>query len=130
MTAYVAKNATESIGLISTKADDALIKWTLELGKEYISIPTEVYELPEPAGSDYMSFTMYNYPAAFASEGNPNANGRFPGDYNPYVHTTADTMDIDDDAGTFSLDHMARFSELAVAFCIEQGGWYNRRHIF
>lgn len=46
MTAYVAKNATESIGFITTKADDALTKWAVELGKEYISIPTGMFELP------------------------------------------------------------------------------------
>ena len=51
-----------------------------------------------------MSFTRLNYPAAFASEGNPFRNGKFPGEYNPYIHSVNDTMDIDDDAGVFSLD--------------------------
>lgn len=51
-----------------------------------------------------MSFTQLNYPAAFASEGNPLSNGKFPGDYDPYVHGVNDTMDIDDDTGFFSLD--------------------------
>ena len=51
-----------------------------------------------------MSFTLLNYPAAFASEGNPLANGGFPGDYDPYVHGVNDTMDVDDDSGFFSLD--------------------------
>lgn len=45
MTAYIARNATESIGLIKTEADAALTNWTLHLSREYISIPTEVYEL-------------------------------------------------------------------------------------
>lgn len=51
-----------------------------------------------------MSFTMYDYPSAFASEGNPKAHGGFPGDYNPHIHTIADTMDIDDEEGTFSIN--------------------------
>jgi hypothetical protein len=45
-----------------------------------------------------MSYTKLNYPAAFASEGNP-LNGGFPGDFDPYVHGVNDTMDIDDDTG-------------------------------
>lgn len=51
-----------------------------------------------------MSYTKLNYPAAFASEGNPLAGGGFPGDFDPYVHTAKDTMDVDDKAGYFSLD--------------------------
>lgn len=72
-----------------------------------------------------MSYTKLNYPATFASEGNPLANGAFPGDFDPYVHTDKDTMDIDDETGYFSIDHMARFSELAIAFVVEQAGWDN-----
>lgn len=45
MTAYIARNATETIALISTEADAALTNWTVELSREYMSIPTEVYEL-------------------------------------------------------------------------------------
>lgn len=55
MTAFIAKNATESIGFIKTDADDALTKWAVELSTEYISIPTSVYELMPGAGSDYVS---------------------------------------------------------------------------
>jgi bacterial leucyl aminopeptidase len=46
MTAFVARNATESIGFIKTEADKALTQWAVNLSKEYISIPTDVYELP------------------------------------------------------------------------------------
>lgn len=56
------------------------------------------------AGSDYMSYTKLGYPAAFASEGNPLSGGKFPGDYDPYVHGVNDTMDVDDESGVFSLD--------------------------
>jgi bacterial leucyl aminopeptidase len=51
-----------------------------------------------------MSYTRLNYPAAFASEGNPLHGGGFPGDFDPYVHGVNDTMDIDDETGFFSLD--------------------------
>jgi len=50
-----------------------------------------------------MSFTQLGYPAAFASEGDP-LHGGFPGDYDPYVHTVKDTMDVDDESGVFSID--------------------------
>ncbi|KAI0975639.1 peptidase family M28 [Xylaria arbuscula] len=125
MTAYIARNATESIGLIKTEADDALTSWVLSLGKEYSSIATAVYGLFPGAGSDYMSFTQNGFPSAFASEGNPLSSGHFPGDYDPYVHTAKDTLDVDDERGYFSFDHMARFSELAIAFIVEQSGWDN-----
>lgn len=55
------------------------------------------------AGSDYMSYTKLGFPATFAAEGNPVAGG-FPGEFDPYVHTARDTMDVDDDKGYFSLD--------------------------
>ncbi|KAJ5999854.1 peptidase family M28 [Penicillium waksmanii] len=83
MTAFIATNATESIGFIATEADEVLTNWAVNLSQKYISIPTEVYDLPGNAGSDYMSYTQLNYPASFASEGNPVAGGSFPGEYDP-----------------------------------------------
>jgi bacterial leucyl aminopeptidase len=47
---------------------------------------------------------MFGYPATFATEGNPLSNGGFPGEYDPYVHTIKDTMDVDDENGTFSFE--------------------------
>ncbi|KAI1322167.1 peptidase family M28 [Xylariaceae sp. FL0255] len=126
MTAYVARDANESIGMIKTDADESLTSWAANLSKEYISIPTGVYELMPGAGSDYMSFTQNGYPSAFASEGDPLGKKGFPGDMDPYVHTVNDTMDVDDELGYFSLDHMARFTELAIAFVVEQAGWDNK----
>jgi len=116
----IARNKTEEITFISTEADEALTNWAVKLSKEYISISTNIYKLQPGAGSDYMSFTQLGYPSAFATEGNP-----LVGDFDPYIHGVNDTMDIDDEHGVFSLDHMARFSELAIAFAIEQGGWDN-----
>ncbi|OAQ95832.1 hypothetical protein LLEC1_01370 [Akanthomyces lecanii] len=128
MTAFIAKNATESIGIIETSADKALTKWVLGLAQEYSNIDSAVYQLQERnpadrfrgAGSDYMSFTNAGFPAAFASEGDP-----ISGEFDPYIHGIYDTMDVNDETGTFSLDHMARFSELALAFVVEQAGWNN-----
>ena len=51
-----------------------------------------------------MSYTNLNFPAAFATEGNPLAGGKFPGEFDPYVHGMRDTMDVDDEAGYFSID--------------------------
>jgi hypothetical protein len=46
MTAFIATNSTESIGFIATEADKVLTNWAVNLSKKYISIPTEVYDLP------------------------------------------------------------------------------------
>ncbi|KAJ6444570.1 peptidase [Purpureocillium lavendulum] len=120
MVAFVARNSTESIGLVETDADEPLTNWTMGLAREYTSLPVEAYKLPPNAGSDYMSFTKVGYPAAFATEGNPMAGGGLPGDYDPYVHGVGDTLDVDDETG-----HMARFAGLAIAFAVEQAGWDN-----
>ena len=55
------------------------------------------------AGSDYMSWTRAGYPSAFAAEGDP-AVGKFPGNFEHYVHTIGDRMDIDDETGVFSIE--------------------------
>ena len=55
------------------------------------------------AGTDHMSWTRAGYPSAFAAEADPNAGG-FPGDFERYIHTTGDRMDIDDETGVFSLE--------------------------
>lgn len=51
-----------------------------------------------------MSYTKLGYPSAFASEGDPLAGGKFPGDYDPYIHGVGDTMHVDDKTGRFSID--------------------------
>lgn len=45
MTAFVAKNSTESIGFIETQADGPLTRWAVKLVEEYISIHAGVYDL-------------------------------------------------------------------------------------
>ncbi len=44
MTAFIARNATETIALIATQADAALTNWTLGLSDEYISVPAGTYD--------------------------------------------------------------------------------------
>ena len=46
MTAFIARNATETIGFIATQADDALTDWTVGLSRKYVSLPAKVYDLP------------------------------------------------------------------------------------
>jgi leucyl aminopeptidase len=45
MTAFVAANSTETIGLIETQADPPLTKWAVNLAREYVSIPAYIYNL-------------------------------------------------------------------------------------
>ncbi|ORY25532.1 hypothetical protein BCR39DRAFT_499090 [Naematelia encephala] len=123
MTAFIHANSTEAISFIKDEADPDLTEWCASLAREYSDLPVTVTVLNAPAGSDYMSWTRAGYPSAFATEGDPVARGSFPGDFDPYVHTVKDRMDVDDESGVFSLDHMARFSELAIAFVVEQAGW-------
>lgn len=46
MTAFVARNSTETIGMIKTQADGPLTQWVMSVAEEYLSIPAAVYELP------------------------------------------------------------------------------------
>ncbi|WWD00961.1 hypothetical protein V866_007899 [Kwoniella sp. B9012] len=125
MTAFVARNTTPHIFLLENDADDNLTKWVVKLAKEYVDIPVNTSSLGAGAGSDYMSWTQGGYPAAFAAEGDP-LSGGFPGDFDGYIHTDKDRMDIDDETGYFSLEHMLEFSKLAVAFAVEQAGWSDK----
>ena len=115
MTAFIHRNATESINFITDEANDDLTKWAAELSKEYVDVLTRVTTLgTSSAGSDYMSWTKQGYPSAFATEGDPVARGKFPGDFDGYIHTTKDTMDIDDATGVFSIDVSSSSSPLYV----------------
>lgn len=54
-----------------------------------------------------MSFTLAGFPSCFATEGNPGDASNSQdgmGDMDPYVHTSGDIIDIDNEAGTFSFD--------------------------
>lgn len=45
------------------------------------------------------------------------------GEFDPYVHTIDDRMDVDDSTGVYSIPHALEFSKYAVAFAVEQAGW-------
>lgn len=45
MVAFVAKNSTESIVLVKTRADDPLTQWIAGLGEEYTSLPSLITEI-------------------------------------------------------------------------------------
>ncbi|ORX38701.1 peptidase family M28 [Kockovaella imperatae] len=124
MTAFIFRNATESINFIIEQSNSNLTNWAVDLSKEYIDLTTRVLSSMGPnAGSDYMSFTQQGFPAAFATEGDPSTKHSPMGDFDPYVHTDRDRMDVDNELGVFSIDHMAQFSRLAIAFAVEQAKW-------
>ena len=62
-----------------------------------------------------MSWTRLGYPSAFATEGDP-MKGGFPGDFDPYVHSAKDTMDINNDQGVFSIDVSLRLAALPTLY--------------
>ncbi|WWC86572.1 uncharacterized protein L201_001449 [Kwoniella dendrophila CBS 6074] len=125
MIAFVARNTTPHVFLLENDANPDLTKWVVKLAQEYVDIPVNTSSLGAGAGSDYMSWTQGGYPAAFAAEGDPLAGG-FPGDFDGYIHTDKDRMDVNDETGYFSLDHMLEFSKLAIAFAVEQAGWSDK----
>lgn len=97
MTAYISKNTTEGIYFITTEANPALTNWTASVATEYCDIPAFQVTLDGPAGSDYMSYTQYGYPSAFASEGTLQ-------NMDPHLHTVGDVLDVDDEGGKMSPD--------------------------
>lgn len=62
MTAFIARNATESITFLRNDADAALTEWSVKLAKEYLpDLAVKTSELPKGAGSDYMSWDRAGY---------------------------------------------------------------------
>jgi hypothetical protein len=47
---------------------------------------------------------MIGYPATMAAEGDIMAKGRDWGEFDPYIHTSNDTMYVDDKTGKFSVE--------------------------
>ncbi len=73
MTAFVKTGSTPTVNIISTEANAKLTQWVIGLAKQYCDIAVKESELFKGAGSDYMSFTRYGYPAAFGTEADPMA---------------------------------------------------------
>jgi hypothetical protein len=80
MTVLVARNATETIGMINTEAHAGSTDCMGKLSQEYIFIPVKVYDSDRTqiralsynitnkisyAGGDYMPYTRLNYPFVF-----------------------------------------------------------------
>lgn len=61
-----------------------------------------------------MSWTKVGFPSSFAAEGNPVAGG-FPGEFDPFVHTTNDKIDVDPSTGVFSFEVSLLHSQSTVA---------------
>lgn len=61
-----------------------------------------------------MSWTKVGFPSSFAAEGNPVAGG-FPGEFDPFVHTTNDKIDVDPSTGVFSFEVSPLQSQSTIA---------------
>lgn len=59
MTAFVARNANESIGIIDTSADKPLTEWVLGLAQEYSGIESGIYSLMPSVFS--LTSLLYRY---------------------------------------------------------------------
>jgi len=115
MTAYTKANHTPTVAFITTDVSTPLTEYGILLAEEYADYPVQRAKLFPRAGSDHMSWHDAGYIAAFATEGDPYT------EFDPYVHTTNDTMYLPN--GEFSFDHALEFSKVAVAFAVELGGW-------
>ncbi|KAH7909279.1 Zn-dependent exopeptidase [Hygrophoropsis aurantiaca] len=115
MTAYVRSGSTPAVTFITTDVDTSLTNWTMDLASEYSTSPVKGGKLFPGAGSDHMSWYRAGFPSIFAAEGDPNT------DFNPYIHTSGDRMDLAN--GEFSFEHALEFAKVAVGFVVELGGW-------
>ncbi|TFK47749.1 Zn-dependent exopeptidase [Heliocybe sulcata] len=115
MTAYTKQSHTPTVAFITTDVNTPLTEYTISLAEEYADYPVQRAKLFPGAGSDHMSWHRAGYPGAFATEGDPFT------EFDPYIHTSNDTMYLAD--GEFSFEHALEFSKVAVAFAVELGGW-------
>lgn len=86
MTGWIKKDSPEVINFVTSQANPALTNWTAKVADTYCDIPTQLSSIDGTgAGSDYMSYTQYGYPSAFACE------SAFV-DMEPKIHTVGDTL--------------------------------------
>jgi leucyl aminopeptidase len=104
MTGYAAKN-DPTMWLLSDNTNKELTTYLETLIKTYVKKPFK-YTTCGYACSDHATWTSNGYKAACPFE------AEF-GKYNPYIHTSQDTMSV------ISLDHMTDFTKLAIAFTAE-----------
>jgi leucyl aminopeptidase len=100
-------SADKDIVLISDYTNKEQNLFLGKLVDEYVKVPWG-YSKCGYACSDHASWSAVGYPASFPFE------ATF-GDYSPYIHTSADTLEnYGDDAS-----HSVKFSKLATAFVVE-----------
>lgn len=104
MTGYRVKN-DPSIWIYRDYTDKRLSGFVIDLVDAYVKVPTKLSRCGYGC-SDHASWNDEGFPAAFPCESSFE-------EHNPYIHTSADTMDL------LSLEHMTNFAKLAVAFAIE-----------
>ncbi|KDN50044.1 hypothetical protein RSAG8_01380, partial [Rhizoctonia solani AG-8 WAC10335] len=112
MTAWVARNSREEVGIITDFVDPDLTAYVTKLVETYLSIPP-AHTKCGYACSDHASWTKYGYPSAFSIESSFETT-------NHNIHSANDRIDFSPE---FSFEHALEFSKLAVAFAVELGGW-------
>ena len=105
MTGYRVVKNDPTMWVFTDYVDSKLSDFVAQLIQTYVKVPVD-YSSCGYGCSDHASWTEEGIPSAFPCESNFE-------DHNPYIHTSADTMDL------MSLEHMTNFSKLAVAFAIE-----------
>jgi bacterial leucyl aminopeptidase len=96
------RNGSDKIWMIGDHVNQELSEFVAELIKTYVGVDVG-WSRCGYACSDHASWTYGGFKSAFPVE------TKF-GEENPYIHTSKDTMEH------VSLDHMANFSRLALAF--------------
>lgn len=105
MTGYRVDAKDPTMWVFTDYTDKKLSKYVAKLIDTYVHVPVD-YSSCGYGCSDHASWYYEGVPAAFPCETNFE-------DHNPYIHSSADTMDL------LNLEHMTNFTKLAVAFAIE-----------
>ncbi len=105
MTGYRVEKDDPTMWVFTDYTDRGLSNYVAQLIDTYVHVPVD-YSHCGYGCSDHATWHEEGIPAAFPCESNFE-------DHNPYIHTSADTMDL------LSLEHMTNFTKLAVAFAIE-----------
>ncbi|CAO1633901.1 unnamed protein product [Sympodiomycopsis kandeliae] len=112
MTAFVKKDTTPVIGIVTDFVNEKLTNFNRLLVKEYLDVSTVDTEL-HYAASDHASWTKVGVPSTFSVE------NKFEDCNLRRIHTTSDVWDHEE----YSFEHILRFSRLSSAFIIELAGW-------
>lgn len=105
MTGYRVDRNDPTMWVYTDYTDKKLNQFVAKLIDSYIHVPVG-YSQCGYGCSDHASWDEEGIPAAFPCESNFD-------EHNPHIHTSKDTADL------LSLEHMANFSKLALAFAIE-----------